>query len=278
MLTVRAEAVHIQLVVGQLEAEVVCNHLLAPLDLVIGKLFDPAAFHANDMIVVFIGCHFEDRMSAFEVVANDQTRFLKLREHAVDGGEADLLVVLDEMLVDILRAEMVHIGAFQNLQDLESRQRDLETRFPQLFGVRGHSVDRVRTIESAQYPVFSRTLEVDLRLAVIILLTATVALTGCSTLRFPGVHRITIQQGNVITQQMIDRLRPGMTKSQVRFVLGNPVVDDPLSQNRWDYFYSIQIAGGDVVRRKLQLYFIDERLSYFEGDFAPTDALETAES
>jgi len=104
------------------------------------------------------------------------------------------------------------------------------------------------------------------------------ALGGCSTFRFPGVHRLTIQQGNVITQSMVDRLRPGMTRSQVRFVLGNPIVDDPLVQDRWDYYYSIQVAGGDVVRRTLQLYFVDGRLSYFEGDFAPTEEKERLEA
>ncbi len=104
----------------------------------------------------------------------------------------------------------------------------------------------------------------------LLLLMLSITTSGCSTFRFPGVHRITIQQGNVITQDMIDRLRPGMTKSQVRFVLGNPVIDDALVRDRWDYFYSIQIAGGEPVRRSLHLYFIDERLSYFEGDFAPT--------
>ncbi len=116
-----------------------------------------------------------------------------------------------------------------------------------------------------------------MRIAILIALClALTSLAGCSTLRFPGVHRITIQQGNVITQEMIDRLKPGMTKSQVRFVLGNPVVDDPLVRDRWDYYYSIQIAGGEKVRKKLQLFFVDERLSYFSGDYAPTDELETA--
>lgn len=113
----------------------------------------------------------------------------------------------------------------------------------------------------------------------VILVLAALLLSSCSTYRFPGVHRITIQQGNVVTQSMIDKLRPGMTKSQVRFVLGNPIIDDPLKQDRWNYLYSIQIAGGDVIRTKLQLYFVDGRLSHFEGDFLPTEqkkALETA--
>ena len=73
---------------------------------------------------------------------------------------------------------------------------------------------------------------------------------------------------------MIDKLKPGMTKSQVRFVLGNPVIDDSLDKNRWDYIYTIQIAGGNTIRRKLILHFRNERLSYFEGDFIPTDEAE----
>lgn len=106
-----------------------------------------------------------------------------------------------------------------------------------------------------------------------IALTVCVALlmSGCSSFRFPGVHRINIQQGNVITQQMIDRLKPGMTRSQVRFVLGNPVIDDSLDSERWDYVYTIQIAGGEVVRKVLSVYFIEGRLSHFEGDFVPTE-------
>jgi len=96
-------------------------------------------------------------------------------------------------------------------------------------------------------------------------------ISACSTTQFPGVHRITVQQGNVITQSMIDKLKPGMTKSQVRYVLGNPIVDDSLNQARWDYVYSIQVPGLQLVQTKLQIFFIDERLSYFEGDYAPTD-------
>ncbi len=98
--------------------------------------------------------------------------------------------------------------------------------------------------------------------------------SACSTFRFPGVHRITVQQGNVITQQMIDRLKPGMTKSQVRFVLGNAVIDDALEADRWDYVYSIQIAGGQPIKKVLTVYFLDERLSYFTGDFVPSEEYE----
>ena len=108
------------------------------------------------------------------------------------------------------------------------------------------------------------------------MLAVALFLGSCSTFHFPAVHKITIQQGNVVTQAMIDKLRPGMTKSQVRFVMGNPIVKDPLNTNRWTFYYSIQIGGGPTIRRELQLYFVDDRLSYFEGDFAPTKNKEEA--
>ena len=109
---------------------------------------------------------------------------------------------------------------------------------------------------------------------ILLIIALGTALTACATLRFPGVHRINIQQGNVITQQMIDKLRPGMTKSQVRFVLGNAVIEDSLDVDRWDYIYTVSIAGGDQIRTKLSLHFVDERLSYFVGDFIPTEEYE----
>ena len=108
-------------------------------------------------------------------------------------------------------------------------------------------------------------------LVILTLVPLTVTLASCSTFRFPGVHRITVQQGNVISQSMIDRLKPGMTKSQVRFVLGNPVIDDSLNENRWDYVYTVQVADGKTQRQELVLYFLDDKLSYFKSDLMPTE-------
>lgn len=112
---------------------------------------------------------------------------------------------------------------------------------------------------------------------VVSILIAVLILSACSTFKFPGVHRINIQQGNVITQTMIDKLKPGMTRSQARFILGNPVLDDQLNRDRWDYVYSIQIGGGRRVQKKLVLHFVDDRLSYFEGDYVPTSEKKNQE-
>ncbi|UTW09302.1 outer membrane protein assembly factor BamE [Pseudomonas benzenivorans] len=98
-------------------------------------------------------------------------------------------------------------------------------------------------------------------------LTGLFALAGCS---FPGVYKIDIQQGNVVTQDMIDQLRPGMTRRQVRFIMGNPLLTDTFHSNRWDYLYSIQPGGGQRLQERVSLVFDgNDQLVGLAGDFLP---------
>ncbi|MCO7515464.1 outer membrane protein assembly factor BamE [Pseudomonas guariconensis] len=93
------------------------------------------------------------------------------------------------------------------------------------------------------------------------------ALAGCS---FPGVYKIDIQQGNVVTQDMIDQLRPGMTRRQVRFIMGNPLIQDTFNTNRWDYLYSLQPGGGQRQQERMSIFFNDsDQLVSLSGDFMP---------
>lgn len=86
-------------------------------------------------------------------------------------------------------------------------------------------------------------------------------LAGCSFLKFPGVYRITIQQGNVITQEMVDQLEPGMSKSQVRYVLGTPLIDDPFAVDRWDYYYSYTNPRAKTFNHNVTVVFVNDGLS-----------------
>lgn len=93
------------------------------------------------------------------------------------------------------------------------------------------------------------------------------ALAGCS---FPGVYKVDIQQGNVVTQDMIDQLRPGMTRKQVRFIMGNPLITDTFHANRWDYLYSIQPGGSVRQQERVSLVFDgNDQLAGLAGDFMP---------
>ena len=95
-------------------------------------------------------------------------------------------------------------------------------------------------------------------------------LSGCSLSRFPGVYRINIEQGNILTQEMIDQLEPGMTQRQVKFILGTPLVRDSLNQNRWDYRYLLRTGNETIKQSLVTIYFDEEILSNVEGDLLPS--------
>lgn len=78
-----------------------------------------------------------------------------------------------------------------------------------------------------------------------------------------------IQQGNVVTSKMMMQLRPGMTKSQVRFIMGTPLIQDSFHSNRWDYFYQMRQEGKIVEQRRVILEFEDDALARVRGDVIP---------
>jgi outer membrane protein assembly factor BamE len=91
-------------------------------------------------------------------------------------------------------------------------------------------------------------------------------LSGCAKDKIPGVYRINIQQGNDITQDMISQLKPGMTKNQVAYVMGTPLIIDTFHPNRWDYIYSFHPGNGEREQRRITVYFKGETLDYLSGD------------
>jgi outer membrane protein assembly factor BamE len=94
-------------------------------------------------------------------------------------------------------------------------------------------------------------------------------LASCSVTDKITPYKIDIQQGNVVTQEMVAKLKPGMTRSQVRFILGTPLVTDVFHGDRWDYVYRYQKAGKLVEERRLALFFEKDLLKRVEGDVVP---------
>ena len=100
------------------------------------------------------------------------------------------------------------------------------------------------------------------------MLLALLAMAGCVQ-----PYRIEIQQGNVVTQEMVDKLKPGMTKSQVRFVLGTPLVTDPFHPERWDYVYLYKKdADTPVQTQRLTVIFDGDAMKQVAGDLARAPA------
>jgi len=108
----------------------------------------------------------------------------------------------------------------------------------------------------------------------ILLLFSFTLLTACSyqgSIDLPGLYRINIQQGNVIDQHLLDRLKPGMDKNQVEFILGTPAFIDPFHTEQWEYFFSSARQSRDRRQRHMRLHFIDDELAYISGDVKVTD-------
>ena len=80
-------------------------------------------------------------------------------------------------------------------------------------------------------------------------------------------YRIEIQQGNFVTQEMVAQLKPGLTRDQVRFVMGTPLVSDIFHEERWDYVFVRQRANSpDVEYRRIAVFFEDGKLKRVDGD------------
>jgi outer membrane protein assembly factor BamE len=96
-------------------------------------------------------------------------------------------------------------------------------------------------------------------------------LAGCQSVTLPGLsaYKIDIQQGNYVTQDMVAKLKPGMTRSQVRFALGTPLIADPFHPDRWDYVYVLHKKGQLVAQRRIVAVFKDDKLVSIEGDVVP---------
>jgi len=100
------------------------------------------------------------------------------------------------------------------------------------------------------------------------LLTCLVAIASLSGCGLSNVYRMDVQQGNVFSDADLTRLKPGMSREQVLFIMGTPVVGTPFRDERWEYFYSLSHgADGTVERRQVTILFKGDALDTIERSF-----------
>lgn len=102
---------------------------------------------------------------------------------------------------------------------------------------------------------------------------AVITLAGCSSLNPANWHsyHMDIQQGNLVTQDVVAKLKVGMTRSQVRFLLGSPLLADPFHADRWDYKYQMYKDDHLVDDKLLTLTFNGDALASIDGNAMPAD-------
>lgn len=109
---------------------------------------------------------------------------------------------------------------------------------------------------------------------------AALLLVSCGSVGIPtfGIkpYRMEIQQGNFVSQEMVSQLKPGMSRDQVRFVLGTPLITDSFHADRWDYVFRRQKVNSDELEhRKIAVLFENGKLKRVEGDVTPASAART---
>lgn len=110
---------------------------------------------------------------------------------------------------------------------------------------------------------------------------AALLLASCGSVGLPTPHlkpyRMEIQQGNFVSQEMVSQLKLGMSKDQVRFVLGTPLITDSFHAERWDYVFRRQRANSrELEQRKIAVFFEDGKLKRIEGDVMPASPADAA--
>lgn len=135
------------------------------------------------------------------------------------------------------------------------------------------------------------------KLLIFIPILATLGISGCSSFgeslrsvgnvtkiipnaldKTPFVYRPTVQQGNVVTQEQVNELKPGMTKRQVQFLLGTPMLTDVFHADRWDYAYTFGEGSTPSDTSRVTVFFEQNRLVRVAGDLRPQPEGEREET
>lgn len=102
------------------------------------------------------------------------------------------------------------------------------------------------------------------RMTILLVILTSITLAGCVR-----SYRVEIQQGNVISAEQIEKLTPGTSRNEVRFILGTPLIVDPFHAERWDYFYSLDPAKGEqVTKYRLSIWFENDLVTRTEVEGA----------
>jgi outer membrane protein assembly factor BamE len=109
---------------------------------------------------------------------------------------------------------------------------------------------------------------------------ASLLIVGCSTIEDPVAkairkvtpYRVEVVQGNFVSKEQVQALRPGMGRNQVKEILGTPLIASVFHADRWDYAFTIVRKGTQPQQRQLSVYFKDDLYVRFEGDELPSEA------
>ena len=110
---------------------------------------------------------------------------------------------------------------------------------------------------------------------IFIYLSAVFLLNGCTSI-LPTPHKIDIQQGNRVKPEKLQKLQIGMSRKQVKYILGTPLLEDTFHSNRWDYIYYFKAGSGEVKQSRVSLFFDGDSLTEIDrNQYHPEQQVNT---
>ena len=253
--------------------------MLATFNFSIKKLFHPAAVQANQMVVVLALVELVHRLATFKLAAGQQTGLLELHQHPVNGGQTDVGTFVQHQAVDVFRTHVALRAFLEPLQNGQARHGSLQAcvfQIPNgLHGLRTHRYNgfiiACLTFHMNQLrPLLARGWT----------LAAIGALAACSTIDDPMArairditpYRSEVVQGNFVSKEQVQALRVGMSRNQVKDILGTPLIASVFHADRWDYAFTIRRQGTAPQQRKLSVFFKNDLFDRVDAQDLPSEA------
>lgn len=274
--------------VGNLETFGPGHTVLAFFDLGIKKFFNAAAVQAHKMVMMLPFVELVDGFAALKMAAAQNAGLLELRQHPVDRCQAHVRPVKQQHAKYVLCGHVALAALLEYLQNLEARQGCLETGIFQLVDS-VHAIPRQSAAichpQGSRYngpmispycirPNVSRCA----RAAGAVLLA--LGLAACGTANdmsnrvasIVSPYKMDIVQGNFVSKEQAAALRPGMSRLQVRDILGTPLLVSMFHADRWDYIFTFRRQGVEPQSRRVTVFFKSDVLDRFEAGDLPTEA------
>ena len=261
-----ANAVEIERVRADGKAAFAGDGFLAVFDFRVAEFFYLAADQTDEVVVMLPLIEFKDGLAAFKIVPFQNAGLLKLGEHAIDGGKTNVHALIEQVAVDVFGGEMALLRVLEEVKDFQARIGGFQPGVFQVPAVLGHKTAPVEgeepydilknlfiaPAEGGVQDGFCGGIQA-MRQTWMAALMLALALGGCAIVQ---PYRADLRQGNYIDEVAVDEVKPGMTRDQVRYLLGTPLVVDTFRPDRWDYVYEF-ISGRErkPELRKVTVFF-----------------------
>ena len=274
--------------IGDHEACGLGYRALPGFDFRVEKFFHMPAVQTHQVVVMLIVAQLIHRFAGFEVVAAENARLLELRENAVNSGQANVGPFSQEYAIDVFGRQMALLGRLKDFQNFQPRQGCLQASAFEFVDIihSGAATMSGRIVHElgSMFPS-PRTRVRSLRRTLQVLLAAGLAaalitsLSACSSFNRATesmadaltLYKPEVVQGNFVSKEQVAALQPGMTRLQVRDILGTPLLASVFHADRWDYVFTMRRQRVEPQNYRLTLFFEGDALVRYEGDDMPSE-------